>query len=240
MPAARPTRLRRGSRRCSPASAADGRGAIGEDRRRQHVRGLVAELAGDVARLAENPAALDRPLEQPRHRHLASVDDHRLLGRRTAALAALVDVAAVAREHQAFGDGLGGVGGSVQPAVQDRDARQAALPRRHRRRAGDPAQALHPDIRAAAAADQRDPRGLPAADHRKHEQLERFGLEFLGAYGPGDGLAGRLAQTLEQGSRLLSLEYRQEQDVGFDRGCLGGHHADGLGRKRRRHPAIIW
>ena len=109
----------------------------------------------------------------------------------------------------------------------------AAAPATRRRRSI-PTSALRPQpISATRAAFQ------PLTD-RKHEQLERLGLEFLGADGPGDGLAGRLAQTLEQRSRLLSLEYRQEQDVGFDRGCLGGHHADGLGRKRRRHPAIIW
>ena len=39
---------------------ADGGGALGEHRGRQHVRRLVAELAGDVARLAEDAPALDR------------------------------------------------------------------------------------------------------------------------------------------------------------------------------------
>ena len=130
---------------CSPALAADGRAALGEDRRRQHVRRLVAEVAREVARLAEDPAALDRRFERgvvalPR-------DDQRLLERRRAALAALVDVAAEGRQHQAFGDRLHGGGRLAAAAVEEGDPLHAPLSRRERRGGRDLAQPLGAEVR---------------------------------------------------------------------------------------------
>ena len=123
--------------------AADRRGPVGEDCRRQHVRRLVAEIPCDVARLAEDPAALHRALEARRVAR-PRVDDDRLFGRRAAALAALVGVAAVAGEDDALGEGLGGVGRRLQPAIEDGDPLQAALAGGQRRGPGDPAQPLQP------------------------------------------------------------------------------------------------
>ena len=133
--------------------ARDGAAALGEDRRRQHVGRLVAEIAGNVAGLAEDRVRARRRPGAPVAR-LAG-DDHGFLERRRGTIAALVAIAAEAREQQPFCDRLHGSRVAAAPR-QERDTAHPALPGGERRGGRDLAQALGVEVGGLAGADQRD------------------------------------------------------------------------------------
>ena len=77
-----------------------------QNRRREHVRRLVAQFARDVRRFTKNAAAIDRGFELRRFR--AGRGNQRLIERRRAAFAALVTVGAEGGQRDALGRGLHG------------------------------------------------------------------------------------------------------------------------------------
>ena len=167
-----------------PGRPADLRGALGEDRRRQHVRRLVGELAREVAGLAEDPSALDARLERRPIVLGAAGQDQDLVERRRAPLAALVAIAAEGREHQPFRSGLDRLGQRDVSPVEPREALHAALSRLQGRGGGDAPQPLRREIGSLARADERNPAGPPPVGDRRDEDLVRPALRPRATRGP--------------------------------------------------------
>ena len=168
------------------------RGAPRELTRRQHVAGLVRELAREVAAFAEDASALDRQL---RHRRRAvdivERDDGPGRHRRGRRIVGLVAAAIELGERQPFGDRLRKIRGDSLPANHERRARHVALPRGQAAGGGQLPQQIGAAL-AASAADDRDAARAPArVGDRREEQLVRFGLEFLRQQRAPEFAAGR-------------------------------------------------
>ena len=103
--------------------------------RRQHVRRLVAQLAREVATTRPGSGRARRRARAPaRRRCPARRSTVSRSGGSAGAIAALVAVAVERRQHQPFGDRLHAAAASspVRGAMDERDARDAALLRRQR------------------------------------------------------------------------------------------------------------
>ena len=205
----------------------------------KHVRRLVAEIAGDVARFGQDASALDCLLEWRRVAG-ATVHDDRALCGWTTSLPAFVAIAAVVRQDESFSDCLRRIGAILEASIEDGNVPEVPLPGGKRRRAGHSTQPVHAGFNGSSAPDQRDPRCPPSRDHRQDEKLVGLGLEFLPEDGALDGLDGRLVEALEKCGWLLAFEHRHEEHISVDVRRSGGAQVDKGPGNRRGHRVIIW
>ena len=215
---------------------ADFGGALGEDRRRQDVRRLVGELAGEIAGLAQDSSALDARLERRPIVVGAAGQNQDLFERGRGAFAALVAIAAERREREPFRGGLDRLREREVAPVEPCEPLHAALPGLQGRSRRDPPQPLGRELRPLAGADERNPARPPRVGHRRDEDLVRPPLDLAGLERAHQGVAGRIVQRAEIRRGIVSFENRNGNEVGLDVGRGRTTYCEGGNDSGRGHP----
>ncbi len=133
---------------------------LGEHPGSQNVRRLVAEIARDVARLAEDAAAFDGGGELAFAGGAGDYYDD-VIGTLTVAVRCLIAVVAEHREEHPLGDRLCGLDDVCLAAMEKRHAGHATLPRRQAGSRGKPPKSIGREVSWLAGADQREARRSP-------------------------------------------------------------------------------
>ena len=226
-----------------PRVPGDRRGALREDRRREDVARLVAELARDVGGLAEDAAALHRALERRSGGGAWRDDNQHLLRGRASTILALVAIAAEPGEQQPFGNHLHRVGRVdtlvSERAVDKRDPRDVTLPGSQRRGGGEPAEALETEVERRTRADQRDARRAPPLYGRGQEELVWLALKLPRGERTIDRSSRGFGESGNGLENLLAFEKRKNNEISLDIGRSRRHETYRVAECGPNHRSII-